>query len=119
MDIMPKDVKMTNRGDTVPRIPWSVLFMGIGVLASVILNYAAYDTRISVLESTIISQEKLLNRVSTDQQQLFTRYNDLQVRIATIERDVINQSDVIKRLDSSVSDLTIQVAILASPSRNN
>ena len=38
-----------------PRISWSVLIMGVGVIVSIVLNYAAYDTRIAVLENAMLS----------------------------------------------------------------
>lgn len=92
-----------------PRISWSVLTMGAGVIASIVLNYAAYDTRITVLERAKLADEKVIADIRRNVSSLRDSVHDLDTRVTGAERDIQDNIDDIKRaverLDKQADEL--------------
>ena len=88
-----------------PRISWSVLTMGAGVIASIVLNYAAYDTRITVLERAMLNNEKIILELKKDVKSLQDAVHDLDVRVKGAEHDSKNNKDRIKRTEKQIDHL--------------
>ncbi len=75
-----------------PRISWSVLVMGIGVVASIVLNYAAYDTRITVLEENKLVESLVITDLKAEITSLRGIVHDLDVRTKVVENDIKNEA---------------------------
>lgn len=88
-----------------PRISWSVLVMGVGVIVSIVLNYAAYDTRIAVLEKAAVSNEKHITELKHGLRKLEAQFGVLSAQQSgTASKANANESDVV-RLDKKVDKI--------------
>lgn len=92
-----------------PRISWSVLTMGAGVIASIVLNYAAYDTRITVLERAKLADESVITDLKRSVSTLRDSVHDLDVRVIGAERDIQNSKDRITRTVERLDNLDSQI----------
>lgn len=89
---LPDDFNDTTPG---PRIPWSIVAMGASVLVTLVLNYASYDTRITVLEKSVVSIEERTTQLSSKVDELVGKYS----HISALERDILNNTERVKRLE--------------------
>jgi len=80
-----------------PRVSWSVIMMGVGVVASIVLNYAAYDTRIAVLEENKLMETRLISDLKIELNTLRVTTHDLEVRVNVLEHDVANHTNRVNR----------------------
>lgn len=88
-----------------PRISWSVLVMGVGVIVSIVLNYAAYDTRIAVLEKAAVANEKQITELKHGLRKLETQFSVLSAQQSgTASKSNANEADVV-RLDKKVDKM--------------
>lgn len=95
-----------------PRISWSVLTMGAGVIASIVLNYAAYDTRITVLERSKMVEEKTASTLVLAVDDLRKNIHSLELRLRVAEisdqntnTNVVRLTDQVDKIGDRVSEL--------------
>lgn len=102
----PEPREYNNNSDLrSPRISWSVLVMGVGVIVSIVLNYAAYDTRIAVLEKAAVANEKQITELKHGLRKLETQFSVLSAQQSgTASKANANESDVV-RLDKKVDKM--------------
>lgn len=102
----PEPREYNNNSDLrSPRISWSVLVMGVGVIVSIVLNYAAYDTRIAVLEKAAVANEKQITELKHGLRKLETQFSVLSAQQSgTASKAKSNELDVI-RLDKKVDKM--------------
>lgn len=92
-----------------PRISWSVLVMGAGVIASIVLNYAAYDTRITVLERAKLADEKSITQLQTETSSLRKEVYDLKIDLTALTGGVKHNRDAIDRNKMYIRDIDVEV----------
>lgn len=95
-----------------PRISWSVLTMGAGVIASIVLNYAAYDTRITVLERSKIVEEKTVATLVTSVDDLRKSIHHLELRLRVSEISDVNTAAQMSRLSDQMDRVSEKVSQL-------
>lgn len=88
-----------------PRISWSVLVMGVGVVVSIVLNYAAYDTRIAVLERAAVVNEKQIVELKHGLRKLETQFSVLSAQQSgTASQSTASETSIL-RLDKKVEKM--------------
>ena len=81
-----------------PRISWSMIFMGIGVIASVVFNYAAYGTRIAVMEANSIGQDKAIDQLTDQLTTAIELLHKVHVNTEADKRDIDHLTAEVKRI---------------------
>ncbi|MFY0655358.1 MAG: hypothetical protein JXR12_01140 [Neptunomonas phycophila] len=104
--VPPEPREYNNNSDLrSPRISWSVLVMGVGVIVSIVLNYAAYDTRIAVLEKAVVAKEQQITELKHGLRKLETQFSVLSAQQSgTASKSNANEADVV-RLDKKVDKM--------------
>lgn len=104
--VPPEPREYNNNSDLrSPRISWSVLVMGVGVIVSIVLNYAAYDTRIAVLEKAAVANENTVTELKHGLRKLETQFSALSAQQSgTASKSNANEADVV-RLDKKVDKM--------------
>ena len=100
---VPESREYNNNTDLrSPRISWSVLVMGIGVVVSIVLNYAAYDTRIAVLEKAAVANEKQITELKHGLRKLETQLSVLSAQQSGADSDIAANTADINRIDKTI-----------------
>ena len=100
---VPESREYNNNTDLrSPRISWSVLVMGIGVVVSIVLNYAAYDTRIAVLEKAAVANEKQITELKHGLRKLETLLSVLSAQQSGADSDIAANTADINRIDKTI-----------------
>lgn len=85
-----------------PRISWSMIFMGIGVIASVVFNYAAYGTRIAVMEANSIGQDKAIDQLTDQLTTAIELLHKVHVNTEADKRDIDHLTIEVRRLREDI-----------------
>ena len=85
---------------TGPRISWSVIVMGASVLVSMALNYAAYDTRITVLERSALSADAKIVQAATKNDTLSTNLLQSQSQVVALQHDIESLRERLQRIET-------------------
>lgn len=94
------------------RLSWAALVAGLGVLTSMVLNYAAYDTRITVLEKAIIVDQKIVSELQQDVKVLNDSLNTIKIGNATSNGTVIKNDSDIARMQRTLEDMNSRLLTL-------
>lgn len=89
---------------SAPRLTWTIVLMGASVLVSVILNYAAYDTRITVLEGVILKLSSKTDQYEKIHSELLEEGYKRTARIVALERDMANLINRIQRIEKGIDN---------------
>ncbi len=95
-----------------PRISWSVLIMGIGVVVSIVLNYAAYDTRIAVLEKAVLSNEKMVVELRHGIRTLETQFSVLQAQQSGAVSKITANVNEVNQLEKEVGKIDDRLRVV-------
>lgn len=95
-----------------PRISWSVLIMGIGVVVSIVLNYAAYDTRIAVLEKAVLSNEKMVVELRHELRTLKTQFSVLQAQQSGAVSQITANVNEVNQLEKDVDKIDDRLRVV-------
>lgn len=85
-----------------PRISLSMIFMGIGVVASIVFNYAAYGTRITLLENNAERHEKTIEQLNIQLETAIDLLHRIHVSTEADKRDIKYLTDNVARLQLEI-----------------
>lgn len=88
-----------------PKISWSMILMGVGVVASVVFNYAAYGTRIAVVEANVVTQDKSIEQLTQQLNTAIDLLHKVHVNSEADKRDIEFLAREVKRLQDDVQDI--------------
>jgi hypothetical protein len=86
--------------NTSPRISLSVLVMGASAIFTLALNYATYDTRITVLERSALTSEARSGEIVSKTDALNEASAVSQSRVNALEHEIDFLRERIQRLES-------------------
>ncbi len=117
-------MSVSTHGSSI-RLSWVAFIAGLGVFTSVILNYAAYDTRITILERALIVDQKIVSDLQADVKALTEQLNTLRVSSASsvgnvnkTSGDVERVQRVVEQMERTVYDMEKRLRDLETKRRN-
>ncbi len=96
----------TNTSPYSVRLSWASMIAGLGVVISIVMNYAAYDTRITVLEKAMIVDQKIVSELQQDVKTLNDSLNTIKVTNATSNGQVVKITSDIDRMQRTIDDMS-------------